>query len=260
MPRALTVYDMIHERFASLYPRDSTASTKRAAVLAANSIIAISQHTKQCLIDIYNISPDRITVVHLGVPQLHTRDSAVQAVSTLPPFLLYVGSRRGYKNFNALLAAFAQSGLAQQGIHLLAFGGGKLSAEERREASRLGVDGRMIHLEGDDATLAALYQRAQALVYPSLDEGFGLPPLEAMANDCPVIGANAGAIPEVVDSAAYLFDPTDLDDMAGALTQVVTDEAMRQNLIQAGRLRTSHFTLERQVRQTLDVYQRVCRK
>lgn len=259
IPTVVTVYDMIHERFPEFFPDDRTASTKRVAILAADSIIAISHHTKQCLIDTYNINPDRITVVHLGVPQLRTDDVAVRAVSSLPPFLLYVGSRRGYKNFSALLAAFAKSGLAQQGIHLLAFGGGSWSAEERREACQLGVDKHVIHLEGDDETLAALYQRAKALVYPSLDEGFGLPPLEAMANDCPVIGANAGAIPEVVDSAACLFDPTDLDDMAGALVRVVTDEAMCEKLIEAGKLRTAHFTLKRQARQTLDVYQRVCR-
>jgi glycosyltransferase involved in cell wall biosynthesis len=258
MPTVVTVFDMIHERFAELFTEVSTATAKRVSVLGADAIIAISHHTKQCLIDAYNINPDRITVVHLGVPQLQSHQGAIQAADALPPFVLYVGSRRGYKNFNALLHAFARSGLAKQGINLLAFGGGNLSVEERQEALRLGVDRHLIHLEGDDATLVALYQRAQALVYPSLDEGFGLPPLEAMANNCPVIAANAGAIPEVVDTAAYLFDPTDVDDIAAALLSVVTNQDVRQGLIEAGRLRTAHFTLERQARQTLDVYQRVC--
>jgi len=260
MPMVVTVYDMIHERFPELFADASASVSKRAAVLAADSIIAISHHTKQCLIDIYDIAPDRVTVVHHGVPQLQTHPGDVQAVDALPPFILYVGSRRGYKNFNALLKAFARSGLTKQGVNLVAFGGGILNAEERLDASRLGVDGQLVHLEGDDATLAALYQRAQALVYPSLDEGFGLPPLEAMANSCPVIAANAGAIPEVVDTAAYLFDPTDIDDIAAALLEVVTNQDVRQGLIESGRLRTAHFTLELQARQTLDVYRRVCRK
>lgn len=258
MPTVVTVFDMIHERFAELFAEARTAAAKRAAVLGSDAIIAISQHTKQCLIDIYHIDPDRINVVHLGVPQLQTDQGAIEAVETLPPFVLYVGSRRGYKNFNALLHAFARSGLAQQGINLLAFGGGKLSAEEREEAIRLGLEGHLIHREGDDATLTALYQRAEALAYPSLDEGFGLPPLEAMANNCPVIAANAGAIPEVVDTAAVLFNPSDIDDIAAALLRVIANQEVRQGLIEAGRLRSTHFTLERQARQTLDVYRRVC--
>jgi glycosyltransferase involved in cell wall biosynthesis len=258
MPTVITVYDMIHERFAEMFTDTSTQAAKRAAVLAADAIIAISHHTKQCLIDIYDVNPDRITVVHLGVPQIQTHQGARHVVDVLPPFVLYVGSRSGYKNFSALLDAFARSGLAKQGINLLAFGGGRLSAEERQKANRLGVLGHLIHLDGDDATLVALYQRALALVYPSLDEGFGLPPLEAMANDCPVIAARAGAIPEVVDTAAHLFDPTDVDDIGAALVEVVTNHDVRRDLIEAGRSRTAHFTLERQAYQTLGVYRQVC--
>jgi glycosyltransferase involved in cell wall biosynthesis len=81
-----------------------------------------------------------------------------------------------------------------------------------------------------------------------------------MASRCPVIAANAGAIPEVVDTAAYMFDPTDIDDIAAALLEVVTNQEVRQGLVESGRLRTAHFTLEQQARQTLDVYRRVCRK
>lgn len=258
LPMVVTVFDMIHERFPELFPPNNTIEQKRRAILAADAIIAISNHTKECLAERYNISADRISVVHLGVPQLTTRNSLPGLTKTFPPFILYVGSRRGYKNFDALLTAFAHSGLAKDGIHLVAFGGGPLSTAERQRAAQLAIDRYLIQVEGDDATLAAAYQQAQALVYPSLDEGFGLPPLEAMSHGCPVVASDAGAIPEVVDQAGYLFDPTNVEDIASALLYVVSNQDLRQKLVDNGKSRVSFFSRERQVQGTIEVYRRVC--
>lgn len=110
---------------------------------------------------------------------------------------------------------------------------------------------------GDDHELSALYSGASAFVYPSLYEGFGIPPLEAMAHDCPVVCSNAGSIPEVVGNAGRFFDPSDIDDMREAMEQVLYSDERRRRLAALGRARLRDFSWQKCARDTFDQYRRL---
>ncbi len=159
------------------------------------------------------------------------------------PFLLYVGLREGYKNFHRLLAAYSRSQLLKRDFDLVCFGGGALGGEERSRARDLGVPtARLRYVSGGDEALAQLYASAAALVYPSVYEGFGIPPLEAMSVGCPVICSNSSSLPEVVGDAAELFDPLDEDQIRSAMERVVMSEGLRKDLSERGRRRCALFS------------------
>ncbi len=116
---------------------------------------------------------------------------------------------------------------------------------------------RVHHVSGDDAVLAGYYRMASAFVYPSLYEGFGIPPLEAMSFDCPVVCSGVSSIPEVVGNAGEMFDPYDPDSIRMAIERVVSDDALRQTLIARGKERLKLFSWKRCAQETLDIYRRV---
>jgi glycosyltransferase involved in cell wall biosynthesis len=158
-----------------------------------------------------------------------------------------------YKNWPAVLAAVAITGPDWR----LACFGSPPTPEDARAVSAAGLDGRVRFVAGDDRDLARMYEGATALVYPSHYEGFGLPVLEAMAHDCPVVAARAGAIPEVAGDAARYFDPDDVDALAGALAYVVHDETCTAELQAAGRRRVLMFPWDRTVEATLVGYRSI---
>lgn len=253
----LTVFDMIHERFPeSFRARDTTAAEKAAAVARADHVICISENTRRDLIEILNVDPAKTSVAYLGF-------SLTQSPTSTPvveerPYLLYVGSRGGYKNFNALLQAYAMHTDLQASCDLLAFGGGAWQQAELERARVLGIDARRLrHMQGDDSLLAALYRGASLFVYPSLYEGFGIPPLEAMSFGCPVVSSNASSLPEVVGDAAELFDPGSPPGLLAAIERVLSDSAYRETLVERGYARTRLFSWKRCAEQTLGVYEKV---
>ncbi len=252
---AVTVYDMIHERFPDTAgARDHTVEAKRATCEAAALVLAISECTRVDLLDRFALDPDRVVVTPLGVRVVAPDPTTDPADGR--SYLLYVGSRRHrYKNFASFVGALARSE-ARAEVSLVCFGGGPFDEAERLLLADAGLDDARV-ASGDDAVLAAHYARARALVYPSLYEGFGLPPLEAMGQGCPVAAAGVAAIPEVVGEAAELFDPTDPDAMAAAIDRVVFDEARRAELSAAGRRRVEAFTWDRTGEATLAAYEQV---
>jgi glycosyltransferase involved in cell wall biosynthesis len=137
---------------------------------------------------------------------------------------------------------------------MIAFGGGEQTASERELLGALGISHLVSFTGGDDGALAAHYAAATALVYPSLDEGFGLPPLEAMGHGCPVAASAAGAIPEVTGDAALLFDPADTDAIADAIDRITFDESFRARAQSSGRKRAASFSWDETARKTLSAY------
>jgi glycosyltransferase involved in cell wall biosynthesis len=251
---AVTVYDMIHERYPEdVGPRDVTPFAKRPWCERADVVFAISARTAEDVVERFDLAPDRVVVSPLGVRRVEPAPGAGRIGGR--PFVLYVGDRRPrYKNFAAFARAFARSEAAAE-VDLVCFGGGPLTPDERSMLTGLRLDAVEV-VAGDDRVLAAHYASARALVYPSLYEGFGLPPLEAMSHGCPVAAAAAGSIPEVVGEAAVLFDPEDLDAMAGAIDTVVSDEDLRRTLTDAGSTRVDAHPWSRTVELTIAGYQR----
>lgn len=157
------------------------------------------------------------------------------------PYLLYVGNHRPHKNVPRLLQGFAEAGGVGQDLMLLM--SGQSSPEVEAMLLTLGLQDRVRFVgQADDAKLAEIYRGAIALVIPSLDEGFGLPAIEAMACGTPVIASSAGALPEVVESAALIVDPLKVDQLADAMRRIVEDTALRSTLSLAGLARAHHFS------------------
>ena len=253
--RVLTVYDMIHERFPQHFaPDEPTAASKRRAVAEADHVICISHSTKRDLIDILRVPESKVSVTHLSAniqppPAPPPPDGA--------PYFLYVGDRGGYKNFLGVVEALGTSARLRE-FRLACFGGGELKAEEWAAIDRAGIArDRIVQHHGDDAALARLYAGALCLVYPSLYEGFGIPPLEAMRCDCPVACSNTSSIPEVVGDAAASFDPMDTESIRHALEDVAGSEGRRAQLVECGRARLQTFSWDRCAAETLAIYRQI---
>src|SRR5439155_12251123 len=138
------------------------------------------------------------------------------------PYLLFVGNRGTYKNFDLLARTYARSDRLQREFDIVCFGGQRESSHPAR-LEQLGIASRVQYFSGGDQVLANLYRHAFALVYPSKYEGFGIPPLEAMHYGCPVIASNAGSLPEVVADAGLMFDPNSEDDLLNKLYRLIDD-------------------------------------
>jgi glycosyltransferase involved in cell wall biosynthesis len=254
IPSVITVHDMIHETWPDQFsPRDRTIEGKRLWCARVDVIIAVSHHTKSELVRILDVDPEKVTVCHHGVERTDPDLPTLERLSRERPFLLYVGNRGGYKNFDRLVAALMQTGIVKDGIRLIAFGKPP-SPVELASVRRLDTVGAVSFAHGDDAALAAHYASARALVYPSLSEGFGLPPLEAMLHGCPVAASTGGAIPEVVGDAALLFDPADQQAIAEALDRVVRDEQARSTRVKLGAEHAANFTWSVAADATAEVY------
>ena len=255
----LTVFDMIHERFpVGVASWDSTAKEKAAAVERADHVICISEHTRGDLIELLGVDRAKTSVVHLGFSLTKLPVDTLSANER--PYVLFVGSRGGYKNFESLLRAYAAHPKLQLEFDLVAFGGGAFRNNERVLMRELGIDaGRVRQFGGDDAVLAGLYRNAALFIYPSRYEGFGIPPLEAMSFDCPVACSNTSSIPEVVGDAAEMFDPDSIESIGQAIERVLSDMSLRQALVVRGRERIKLFSWQRCAEQTLDVYRSLLR-
>lgn len=255
----LTVHDMIHERLPECFaPGDATASNKKLAVARADHVICVSENTRRDLVELLNVPQEKTSVVHHGFSLSGSHGNHRFYSAPGRPFLLYVGTRLRYKNFDGLVKAFAASPLLHADFDLVCFGGGPFSREEQDLFARAHMPATSVRqVSGSDAVLSALYCTAHAFVYPSHYEGFGIPPLEAMAFDCPVACSNTSSIPEVVGDAALLFDPDDIESMLSALETLVGDDELRRSLLVRGRGRIAHFSWNRCAQETLKVYESV---
>ena len=259
--RIVTIHDMIHEKFPSHFPNaDRTARHKAAAARRADHVICVSESTRRDVIEILGLTADKTSVIHHGYEMMIAYQQGPEANVPPPnqPFLLYVGSRGGYKNFSCLLRAYARSPQLRQNFKLVCFGGGAFLPSELTELANFDVDAQSaIQVTGNDSMLTEYYRSASAFVYPSLYEGFGFPPLEAMANGCPVICSNAGSIPEIVGDAGEYFDPTSVDSLIDAIVNIVASASRQEFLVEKGRNRLKQFSWDQCATATLDVYRKL---
>jgi len=253
--RVTTAYDMIHEIFPDDFTvNDRTTVHKKRAFERVDHIISISHSTKKDLLEYFDIEESKVSVVHLGV-DVEKFQTDTNYEPRQRPFFLYVGARGGYKNFRSVLQAIACSCSLKTEYDLIAFGGGSFSSEEMGLIGEFGFkDSQVEQVSGDDDTLVGLYRQAIAFIYPSLYEGFGLPPLEAMAAGCPVICSNSSSIPEVVNHAGEYFDPMDYGSMASAIEKVVGSSELRSKLIQAGFDNVNKFSWANCAQETMSIY------
>lgn len=252
-PIVLTVHDFVHER---IDPDHAHVKDKHKAILCAQAILCVSENTKQDLLEYYPFLEDKITVTHLASEIDESLSYGVEPVPS-QPYYLYVGSRTSYKNFNGLLAALLMVASINSELQLCVVGA-PFTAQEQTQISDMGLSDRIQNYGlATDRHLAKLYRCSLALVYPSFYEGFGIPPLEAMACGTPVIASNTSSLPEVIGAAGILFNPGSSSDLAEALLLLMNNSLERDRLIVKGAQRVKEFDWDKTAAKTFEVYQSV---
>lgn len=233
----------------------------------ADCIIAISEHTKKDLIDHLNAPDDKIVVTPLAArrefhprPETEVRAYVSKHWGLDTPYLLSVGTLEPRKNIRCLINAFCSLPEEISDNYQLAIAGGKgwLSSDIHQSVVEMGAESKVRFLGYvPEPDLPWLYCGATCFVYPSLYEGFGLPPLEAMASGIPVITSNTSSLPEVVGDAGLLVDPRSQEGLRSAIIKVLSAADLRREMSENGLKRAARFSWEKTALETLKVYERV---
>jgi O-antigen biosynthesis alpha-1,2-mannosyltransferase len=226
-----------------------TEQARRAAE-RSDLIVAVSHFTGRQVEQLLKVDPGRIRVIHHGVRRPYAPASAANREQTI----LFVGALQRRKNVARLVEAFEQ---VPPGWRLALAGSFGFGAEEilaRIESSPRRSDIQVLGYLPENA-LTDLYRRASVFAFPSLDEGFGMPLLDAMASGVPILASNVSALPEVTGDAALLVNPADTDAIAEGLRKLIDDPQLGQELVQKGLARSREFTWERAVEKTWKVYE-----
>lgn len=269
-PSVITIHDFSFHHYPELHPPERVRHMSEglpASVEKALHVITDSEFVRREAIERLDIPPEKVTAIALGVDPVFRPRSKAELAPVLErydlldrSFVLVVGNFEPRKNLERLVAAYGQLPAdVKAGVILVHTGPeGWRNSALRARIERLQSQGRFVRLGYVPACdLPFLIAAARVLAFPSIYEGFGLPPLEAMACGVPVLASDAASIPEVVGSAAALVDARDVDAMADALERLLTNETLRQRLHQQGIERASGFTWKRTAEQTIRVYRRV---
>jgi glycosyltransferase involved in cell wall biosynthesis len=267
VPTVLTVHDLTIPLFPEWHPARRLALMGPALAPSAdraNRIVTPSHHTRNDLLKLLPVEPERVVVIPEGIDPIFAPQGEAEVAARLAPldlrpgsYLLFLGTIEPRKNLTRLLQAVESAG-SDVGVLVLAGGHGWNNAPIRDAIARLARAGRVRALGYvPDDLRPPLLAGARAFVYPSLYEGFGLPPLEAMACGAPVVTSNVSSLPEVVGDAGLYVDPTDVPALAEALIRIWGDDALRADLRARGLARAAEFSWDRTARLTLDVYRAV---
>lgn len=269
----VTIHDLISVFFSQNFPFWSGLFFGKFMPMTyrfADHLIAVSEHTKNDAIKVLGLDPSRITVIHEAADErfhpnyTQAEIKIAKAKYHIPdaPYLVHVGTLEPRKNLNFLVEAFAKAIVDPQVKGNLVIAGKKGWYYEGLFAlvERLKLTDRVIFTGYvADEDIPRLMVGATALVFPSHYEGFGLPPLEAMASGTPVISSNTSSMPEVVNGAGLLLEPTDLAGWAIAIQRILTDTKLQQELSQKGLARAKQFSWEKCARETIAIYEKVYR-
>lgn len=228
---------------------------KRVAHKSA-ALITPTEYVKQDVAAYCRVPLEKISVTLEAADTIRDTSVPVDSLAS-KQFIMYTGRPTPHKNLGRLIDAFALLQKTHPDLHLVLVG--KHDANYARHEARVQHDGiRNVVFTGfvNDGQLRWLYENCAAYVFPSLSEGFGLPGLEAMAHNAPVVSSNATCLPEVNGDAAHYFDPLNTEDIAAKIADVLDDEKLRSNLTQKGTERVKYFSWQRMAEQTLEVYER----
>jgi glycosyltransferase involved in cell wall biosynthesis len=267
----VTIHDCIHLMFPQYLPNRLAPIYARAAMWSAtrqaDRILTVSEASKRDILRLFDVAPDRVEVIYNALdarfsdpPDEAHIEQVRQRYQLHHPFVLYVGNIKPHKNLQRLIAAFAEARATGPDDLRLVVIGDEISRYPalRQTVHRHKLDKHVRFFGFQPAqTLVAFYRLAHAFVFPSLYEGFGLPPLEAMACGTPVVTSNQSSLPEVAGGAAVLVDPYDVDAIADGIRRVVSDDTLRADLIRKGLARVHDFSWKEAARKTHAVYQQV---
>ena len=250
------MFDLIHELFPNDFPQqDLTANYKAILIEKATLIIAISENTKRDIIKRYGIDKKDINVIYLA-PSLSNLTPKKPECQLPKKYLLYVGLRNGYKNFESFIYASKKILLNDRELGIICTGH-PLTFNEKQLFDNLEISAQLKYLFVNDCELKYLYQNAIAFVFPSKYEGFGIPILEAFACGCPALISSGSSMDEIGGDAAHYFNPFDQDSIAASINEVLKSSKRRKELIEKGYKQIKYFSWEKTVRETIITYKDV---
>lgn len=231
------------------------------AVNNSQILIAVSEHTKKDILKNFKIDPKKIIVTHEGVdtiekPLLENSETVLKKYGIMKPYILYVGNAYPHKNLDRLISAFKGIAKKHPGLSLILAGKEDYFYKRLKKYVADNEISNVIfpnHIDEDH--LPTVYREAKLYVFPSLYEGFGLPPLEAMARNVPVASSNTSCLPEILGPAAFFFDPRGISEISEAIEKVLTDNDLRKYLIETGKKQIQKYSWEKMARETLSVYE-----
>jgi glycosyltransferase involved in cell wall biosynthesis len=270
----VTIHDTIHLTFPQYLPNKLAYAYARgsmwAAVRHSHRILTVSEASKRDILRFFPMPEEKVVVVHNAIDERFSRDPRPEEVERVRErfqlqqrFVLYVGNIKPHKNLERLIEAFHALRRGELEDLKLLIIGDQISKYPalRRAVHRLKLHKHVRFLGYlPDDTLAILYRLAAVFVFPSLYEGFGLPPLEAMASGAPVVTSNVSSLPEVTGDAAVLVDPYDVGAIEAGMHRVLTDPVLAMEMRRKGLLRAREFSWERSVAKTWEVYQEIGNK
>lgn len=279
----VTIHDLIHQhvdtRSASthnfLIHKIKKLGYKKVfgtALKRSSNIITVSEFVKKQLEDEWKVDHKKITVTYEGVDESFGNIASkgiLKEKGIKPPYIFYIGNAHPHKNIKELIKAFIELRKKYQYLQLVLAGDdnffwpkirkfvmdSRIRGNEGKPSSASRNDNIVFTGKVSDEELVTLYKNAQCFVTASLEEGFGLPLLEAFALNCPVVSSNMGSLPEVGNNAALYFDPKDQEDMMEKIRQVLNNQKTRNELIKKGKKRVKDFSWEKMTKETLKIYQ-----
>ncbi|HRN69547.1 MAG TPA: glycosyltransferase family 1 protein [Candidatus Woesebacteria bacterium] len=275
VPSVISVMDMSFEYFPELFATKDLHQLQnwtRYSAKNAAKILTISEASKNDIIKFYEVPKDKVVVTHLGIRQdLGNKKETInmeklsEKYNVSKPYILFVGTLQPRKNIERLIEAFSQLKLQNekiQDVDLVIIGKkGWLYEPILAAPEKFNVVESVKFLDFvTDEDLPAFYKNAECFVLPSLYEGFGLPILEAMKYDCPVVTSNISSLPEAGGDAAIYCDPEDVHDIAKQIEKVVTDTNLRSDMIKKGREQIKKFSWKKSAEQTLEVLQQIVKQ
>jgi len=263
-PMVLTIHDLSFRLFPRTHSLRNVIWARSLVPVStrrSSHIIAVSNNTKLDLVRVMNVPSNKVTVVHEGAPDEFNPkptaddEEAMAHYGLIKPYVLFVGTLEPRKNLNFLIRSFDQVAKTRPDVHLVLSGRrGWMAQAIFDELERRDLLGR-VHITGyvRERYLPALYRQASAFVYPSLYEGFGLPPLEAMSSGTPVIVSRSSSLPEVVGDAGLYVNPLDTAELAKAMESILSDPELAASLREKGLHRATQFSWKKAAQQTLEI-------
>jgi glycosyltransferase involved in cell wall biosynthesis len=267
----VTIHDCIHLRFPQYLPNRAAYAYARSslwmATHRARRVLTVSEASKRDILKYFHLPESKIDVIYNAIDERFGQAPSEEEITRVreryqlnDPFVLYAGNIKPHKNLERLIDAFhilRRHGFDQ--IKMLIIGDEISKYATLRRAVHRHKLHKHVRFFGfvPDQTLAILYRLAGVFVFPSLYEGFGLPPLEAMSSGTPVVTSNVSSLPEVVGDAALLIDPYDSQAIADAMRRVLSEPALREDLRRRGFERVRHFSWERSVARVRQIYDEV---
>ena len=252
-PLVITVHDMIHENYPHMYQQaEDLIGKKREMMEKSSLIIAISEYTRLEILKYYPQYEQKVRVIYHGLPKTQLTPSSENLPSK---FIFYIGDRTArYKNFENMSRAIAPILNQQEDLHLICAGGGEFNHDENQLFDELGINAQTFQINASDSLVKQLYMQALVFIYPSLEEGFGFPMLEAFKNGCSIACSDKSCLPEVGGNAAAYFDPESATSIQETVSELLDNPDLRNKYINNGYEQLKKFTFDKCLNETIACY------